>query len=305
MRSAEADPQSNVEATRTNRPTYAGAFRCIGPQCEDHCCGDWDIPVDKVTYEKYQLFPVERLGSIVSNFVFPNAAGSPESLYAHIYRRPSGLCPFLGSDHLCDIHKEYGPQLLTATCSVFPRSLSSVDGQLEGSLSLSCPEAARNILLNPDFMKIEADLLSGEFRTDNVYQLVPSGSGPVHKPYRSFYAIRALLIDIVQDRSQPLWHRLLVIGFLCQRLQEITTAEGEEAVPAFLEEYREMLNHSELLEELQSMPSDPKLKLEIIIALTRLFLKIIYSIISSRIFFPSAGRGARNQILRTYSMSTF
>src|ERR1700722_6741612 len=148
MHNPEAETQSTAAAAY--RPTYAAAFRCIGSDCEDHCCGDWDIPLDKSTYAKYKQFPPEKLGSVVSNFVLVNEIGAPDGLFAHIYRAPSGLCPFFGTDHLCGVQKEYGPQLLSATCSVFPRSLSHVEGILEGSLSLSCPEAARNVLLNPD-----------------------------------------------------------------------------------------------------------------------------------------------------------
>ena len=30
-------------------PTYAAAFRCVGSRCEDACCANWDIPIDKNT----------------------------------------------------------------------------------------------------------------------------------------------------------------------------------------------------------------------------------------------------------------
>src|SRR6266446_6104476 len=199
-------------------PTYAAVFRCIGASCEDTCCGDWDIPVDRDTYGKYQQFPLEGLGSVVSQFVFINAADQPEGLYAQIYRAPSGLCPFFNSDHLCGIQKEYGPQFLSATCSVYPRSLSRVAGELEGSLSLSCPEAARNVLLAPHFMQIEGDLFSGDFRTDNIFHLASDRGG---KPAGLFPAIRTSLIDMVRDRSRPMWYRLLLIGSLCKRMDDI------------------------------------------------------------------------------------
>ena len=253
-------------AALKNRPTYAAAFRCIGADCEDACCGDWDIPLDRATYEKYQQFPAKDLGPLVSNFVSLNAVNAPEGLYAQINRGPSGTCPFLNSERLCSIQKEYGHQLLSATCSIYPRSLSRVHGVLEGSLSLSCPEAARNVLLNPAFMQIEGDLFSGAFRTDNVYRLAGGASGSLPKPYGSFHAVRALLIEMVRDRSHPLWHRLLSIGSLCQRLDAIA-ATGNEAVPAFLKNYRHMLANPGLHAEFESMPSEPALKLEVVLGL--------------------------------------
>lgn len=249
-------------------PTYAAAFQCIGASCEDSCCRDWDIPVDRNTYEKYQQFPLEKLGSLVSQFVFVNAPGPPDELYAQIYRGPSGFCPFFGSDHLCGIQKEYGPQFLSASCSIYPRSLSLVAEKLEGSLSLSCPEAARNVLLVPQFMEREEDLFSGDFRTDNFFHLAGERSGSVHKPHGSFYAIRALLIDIVRDRSRPMWYRLLLIGSLCKRLDTLTSEEGEEAISATLRDYRQIFEEQVFQAELENLQSLPRLKLGVVFELT-------------------------------------
>ena len=253
---------------RITSPTYAAAFRCIGASCEDSCCGDWDIPVDRNTYERYQQFPSEKLGSLVSQFVFINAPGQPDELYAQIYRGPSGLCPFFGSDHLCGIQKEYGPQLLSASCSIYPRSLSLVAGKLEGSLSLSCPEAARNVLLVPHFMEMEEDLLSGGFRTDNVFHLAGERSGPVYKPHRSFHSIRALLIGIVRNRSRPMWYRLLLIGSLCQRLDSLTPEDGEDATRAVLSHYQQIMDNQISQAELENLPGLPQLKLGVVFELT-------------------------------------
>jgi hypothetical protein len=134
-----------------SQPTYAGLFRCIGPACEDTCCGDWDIPVDKITYQAYRTFPAEKLGSLVAHFVSECVDSPHDSLYASIRRKQDGSCPFFGADRLCGIQKEYGAKLLTSTCSLYPRSFSSVHGRLEGSLSLSprsCSRCSTGRILN-------------------------------------------------------------------------------------------------------------------------------------------------------------
>lgn len=255
-----------MQTTSNLSPTYAAAFRCIGPTCEDPCCGEWNIPLDKQTYEKYRQFPPEKLGGVVSQFVSISTSPGPQELYAEIHRAPSGLCPFWGADRLCSIQKEYGPQFLSATCSIYPRSLSYVEGTLEGSLSLSCPEAARNVLLNPNFLQVEGDLRSGAFRTDNSHQL--AGRGDPRKPYRSFLPLRALLIEFVCDRSRPLWQRVLLIGILCERLEKVLAAGGDEAVPRFLNDYREQIRTDVMLSELAGIPNDPALKLDVVMKLT-------------------------------------
>jgi lysine-N-methylase len=198
--------------------------------------------------------------------VFLNSSGQPED-FATINLGTSGLCPFFGDDHLCGIQKEYGPQLLSSTCSIYPRSLSRVAGKLEGSLSLSCPEAARNVLLDPNFMHIKGNLLSCDFRTDNIFHVASDQSGALHKPEGLLGAIRQLLIGIVNDRSRPMWHRLLLIGFLCKRLDDLIAEDGEGRLSRILRAYHRIIEDDAVQTEFEAMPSE-RLKLEVIFALT-------------------------------------
>jgi lysine-N-methylase len=266
----QADPQTSAPVVRKNdqpiRPTYAGAFRCIGPSCEDHCCGGWSIPVDKQTYEKYLQFPAEGLGAVVSQSVSIVDANGPPELYARINLPPSGLCAFFESDRLCSIQKQYGEKLLPTTCSVYPRTLNRIDGALEGSLSLSCPEAARNVLLVPDSLLAQSDLLAGGLAS-NFFDLHSDTTG-IHKPRKYFHAIRSLLVAMVRDRARPVWQRLLLVGVVCERLAQITSPEQDELVPAILEEYRLVIERVGLKAELDALPSAPELQLEVILRMT-------------------------------------
>jgi lysine-N-methylase len=198
-----------------SRPTYAAAFRCIGAECEDNCCHGWDIPVDKKTYDRYKTFPEENLGQIVAEFVTITTPAAPDPLYAQIHRLPSGQCAFFGSDKLCRIQKNYGARLLSASCSIYPRNLNLVDGELEGTLSLSCPEAARQVLLDPGFLNKSGSLYSGTFRTDNHFH--PGNREPDGE---RLLAVRRHLLEVIRDRRLPLRDRLLQIGEICEKLQE-------------------------------------------------------------------------------------
>ena len=62
----------------------------------------------------------------------------------------SGNCTMLDDDRLCKIQKELGPEFLSNTCAVYPRTLNRVDNIVEKSATLSCPETARLALLNKD-----------------------------------------------------------------------------------------------------------------------------------------------------------
>lgn len=256
-------------ANGTDRPTYAAAFRCIGASCEDMCCRDWSIPLDKETYKQYQKFPPEKLGALVSQYVSINETpGAPDSRFARILPTASHNCPFFGADRLCAIQKEHGSKPLSSTCSTYPRALNTVEGVLEGSLSLSCPEAARNVLLVPHSMQVAGDLFSGEFRTDVAIRLSNHVSSPIHKPYGYFHETRSLLVDMVKDRSRPMWQRLLFIGSLCKSLDGVITKEEDRTVPAILETHGQALHLDALRAGLESIPGQLEVKLKVILRLT-------------------------------------
>lgn len=262
MRKADSTaPQPNIH------PTYAGAFQCIGPDCEDTCCKGWSIPLDQQTFLRYQRFPPQPLGTIVSQFV-TIAPNSPSGLFARIRPLPSGICPFFTHDRLCSIQREYGGQLLSATCSTFPRALNHVHGVLEGSLSLSCPEAARNILLNPNAMRVVADLQAGHFRTDGALHLATAASSTIYKPFDFFHPTRALIVRILTCRSLPLWQRVLFLGSLCASLDTVTTAQADSRLPAVLEEHHQALDQESTRATLDAIPSQVAFKLSVFFRLS-------------------------------------
>ena len=117
-------------------------------------------------------------------------------------------------------------------------------------------------------MQVEGDLFSGDFRVDNVYQLRPPTAGADRKPYHLFLAIRTLLIDVVRDRSRPLWQRLILIGFLCMRIEHAAATGGDDAVAAFLDEFPRIAGTKEMQADLENMPRNPALRLEIVMRLS-------------------------------------
>jgi lysine-N-methylase len=130
------------------------------------------------------------------------------------------MCSLLDHDMLCSIQKQLGRELLPTACSIFPRSISKVDGELEVSLSLSCPEAARNVLLDETFIDQVGDCRGGEFRVDNVFSLKRH---PVSQKLGfEFSAIRRAVIGVIRDRAESLEVRLLKIGALCRNLDDVS-----------------------------------------------------------------------------------
>ena len=250
-------------------PTYAGAFACIGGACEDTCCQNWNIPIDRNTYERYQSFENGMLRAAFTHYVKPiTPAMSSDAQFALIHPKPSGTCPFLNAHRLCSIHATYGEELLSATCSTYPRTLNEVDGQIEGSLFLSCPEAARTVLLDPFFLRKSGSFSAKQVKYSAV-SLQRSGASSIHKPYAYFRSTRELLFEIVRDRTLPLWQRVLFIGSLCSNLDRLTSGRADAEIPKILDDHRIALSDRLLHRSLNDIPAQPGLKLSVFLKLTK------------------------------------
>ncbi len=80
-----------------------------------------------------------------------------DSDYRRIKLQPNGRCPLQNDDKTCHVHCQHGEQLLSNTCKTYPRLFTFQANRFEASLTLSCPEAARQILLNPSAMTFDQE----------------------------------------------------------------------------------------------------------------------------------------------------
>ncbi len=152
---------------------------------------------------------------------------------------------------------------------------------------LSCPEAARNILLDPQSLQVVANLHSGDFRTDNYFALAQNAPGVLYKPYEHFEPVRAWIVAILTDRARPLWHRLLLLGSFCQKLAVVTPTEADTLVPALLADYYQIVGTAWGAAEMKAAPPQPRLKLNVLLRLTSYFTEA-----------PDCGNRFRNTYLQ-------
>jgi lysine-N-methylase len=222
------------------QPRSYSAFRCIGADCEDTCCIGWGVNVDRSTYEAYQRCDDPDLSAPLHQLVTINARNSSDDNYARISLSGAG-CPFL-SEGLCSIQKKLGEQYLSKMCAAYPRVMSVVDDVLYRSLHLSCPEAARIVLLDPSPMQFDAEPHQQDGSRSGNLAVINTGS-PTYtaKPYQYFWEIRCLVISILQTRAYALWQRLVILGWLCDRLDKIACESRPDETPEVLEEYRDAI----------------------------------------------------------------
>jgi lysine-N-methylase len=241
------------------QPRSYRAFRCIGAECEDTCCVGWGVNVDRPTYEAYQRSDDPELGPSLRELITINPAHNGDDNYAKIAISGSG-CPFL-SEGLCSIQKKLGETYLSKMCATYPRAMSLVDDVLYRSLHLSCPEAARIVLLDPNPIEFDEEVYQQDgARLGNLALLRTSGSKYTDKPYQYFHEIRNLVISILQNRGYPVWQRLILLGSLCDQLNE------QKEIPRVLDEYRDPMARRHFDDSLSRRRPQP-VRLEIVVEL--------------------------------------
>jgi len=247
------------------QPRSYHAFRCIGADCEDTCCVGWIVSVDRLTYEAYQRCDDPELGPRLRELVTITTAGAHDDNYARI-ALTGPACPFL-SEGLCGIQKKLGAQYLSIMCALYPRVMNVVDDTLQRSLDLSCPEAARMVLLDPDPMQFDQEEGSPHDPRLGQLSVLSTSDGSSGKPYQYFREIRGLVIWLLQYRAYPLWKRLAMLGSLCDQLQVMAAAGDSSQIVEVLEAYRDAADRDLFGEALSNHRAQPVQQLELVLEL--------------------------------------
>lgn len=146
-------------------PRYMQAFRCVGSDCVETCCGSWNIAIDERTYQRYQTIRIEPLAGMLRQHVQRHAdPAASHGAFASISLKMDEPCPMLDADQLCSIQKTLGAEALSGTCNDYPRVFVHDGLRLGLCASLSCPEAARLAL--SDAAALDMSELSLEFNPE-------------------------------------------------------------------------------------------------------------------------------------------
>ena len=231
------------------RPQYAKQFRCIGSACEDACCSGWYVNIDRTTYQKYESLPQMR-PRLKEWFT---VLSEDEARYARINMDASARCPFLSQDSLCSIHRDLGESYLSQTCTNYPRISRRIDGLIEKPLVLSCPEAARLVLLTPVLLPGYRKL-DGKRGYDRLLAIPTSSIHRDMSAMRYVWEIREFCLVLLQDPVYELWQRLFILGMFCKKLAGLMEGGGIDEIPLLLRDYAQMAVEGRLRDAMEGVP---------------------------------------------------
>ena len=262
--------EHRLRQSKLFQPDYADDFRCIGPACEDSCCEEWTVHVDQSTFEKYQNLPAGPLRTIIDENIVrsPEPAqgneGSAAATFAQIRLNALHKCPLLSADGLCRIQVEHGEEFLPRACAIYPRVPYSIGGVEEKALSLSCPEAARLVLLNPQ--------LPTGTEQDGGPRIGGDGADEDDPCLPYFRSLRNSALALVGNRVYPLWQRLFLLGLLSRRFDAIAPDERPRRVPQLLAEFEATVASGHLKATMNTLPADHAQQLDLVLLLAGMLL---------------------------------
>lgn len=237
--------QQNVKRTILV-PQYMRSFSCIGSACEDTCCSGWRVEIDKRTYKKYKKSQNRELAPLLDKNIKRNRSNSTSHSFAHIDMEKNGSCPFLSTEKLCNIQSKLGVDYLSHTCSTYPRIQNQVNGIVERSAEMSCPEAARLALLNPAPM--EFDEIEDKLDNHNLI-LKNLNAKSANNAEKYFWELRIFSIDILQNRAYSLWERLILLGMFYEQISECIENDLLDEIPLYIQSYKKNFDEVSVLRD--------------------------------------------------------
>ncbi|NFR86491.1 MULTISPECIES: flagellin lysine-N-methylase [unclassified Clostridium] len=245
-------------------PQYIKKFKCIGSNCEDSCCIGWRIDIDYDTYRKYKTSKDKKLQLIINKNISKNRSGNQtHENYAKI-KLKNNKCPFLGEEKLCKIQLEKGYEYLSKTCATYPRYSSIIDGILEKSLTMSCPEAVRLALLNPKPMEFDEEFeprdksiaIQQEIRTNEIKSITTGN--------KYFWKLRIFIISLLQNRRYDIEERMIILGLFVRKVQECIDNKRTNDIPIIIKSYTEYIQENIFKENLENIPTKNFVQLKLL-----------------------------------------
>ncbi|AOR22911.1 flagellin lysine-N-methylase [Clostridium taeniosporum] len=212
----------------TLQPNYMKYFKCIGNDCEYHCCRGWSIDIDKKTFKNYRKVNRDNpIKKIINKNIILNKEIKENNYYAKITLDNNKNCPFLNKEGLCEIYIKCGENYLSKTCNQYPRIINIVDGCVEKSCHISCPETAKS-LFNENFMSF--DQFYDEIDLDKYSVLMNLNTNSEYGMNKNLWILREMSIDILQNREFTLEERIFILGLILNKVQNVIHNEETENI---------------------------------------------------------------------------
>ena len=204
-------------------PSSFADFSCLGGDCEDTCCRNWEIKLDREHFDllKDVMFQDKAEKSLFEQYISLNENSiTSDHDYAHIRMGVNGYCAMLDEKGLCSIHAKHGVTVLGNVCTMFPRVISRCGDTVELSGALSCPEVVRRCIDDKTPLKLK------RFKTS---ELPRSKNYPIQRELseldddyysENFNLVREYMLKIIASEDYDLNTRLYALANMANKISE-------------------------------------------------------------------------------------
>lgn len=204
-------------------PASFADFSCLGMDCDDTCCRNWEVKFDRQHYDllKNAISKNEQdQKDFEKNIFINNSPITSDYEYAFVRMKEDGFCTMLDDKGLCSIHSKYGLTTLGDVCTMFPRAISRCGDIVELSGSLSCPQVVRSCI--DDDMPLK-------FKRFKTADLPRSKNYPIQRELshleddfysENFYLVRENLMKIMANEELDFETRLYILVNLAHKISD-------------------------------------------------------------------------------------
>lgn len=220
------------------QPDYYNKFKCIADKCSITCCQEWKIAVDEATNRKWKKLPPPDTLS-TAPFSADKLSGKSNNLSSYTYCKDGSLvikldekhrCPFLSNDKLCHLVMTYSDEVLSETCTLFPREIHRFSTHVERTLMPCCPAVIDLWCERPVTFPVISetmDNLSPAFLIrDNLIKLISDQGLSVEQAL-----LDGLYILLELHKNQPITKAHIQEYFSRHTLNELNTAMEDIHIP--------------------------------------------------------------------------
>lgn len=209
------------------QPDYYNKFKCIADKCSITCCQEWKIAVDDATNRKWMKLSTDKLSG-KSNNLSSYTCCKDGSLVIKLDKKHR--CPFLSKDKLCHLVMTYSDEVLSETCTLFPREIHRFSTHEERTLMPCCPAVIDLWCEKPITFPVISetmDNLSPAFLIrDNLIKLISDQGLSVEQAL-----LDGLYILLELYKNQPITKATIQEYFSGHTLNELNTAMEDIHIP--------------------------------------------------------------------------
>ena len=200
---------------------YYDTFTCIADKCWFTCCQEWKIAVDDDTYTKWNHLSLTKQNNNYLDQYIEQKDGTRV-----IALNEQKQCPFLNEQKLCKLVLNFGDEVLSETCAIFPRQIHEFADRKEYSLVSCCPEVV-------DLMNQQDKICFTKNMSDMDEDIL--------------LQIRTMLITIMQNHHFSISKSLMIIFYILLDIHE------KESILKEIDEYKDEAFLKELSDTIDNM----------------------------------------------------